>query len=141
MLAGAGASEPERREAVRFREALRSLLRSNHGEPLDQEALATLQEVASDCELTFSYRENGDLDLEPADQGVHGALARLQAVVYRAMLQGTWRRLKICLSDTCQWAFYDASKNRSGRWCSMEVCGNRMKVRSHRRRKSGVHSD
>jgi predicted RNA-binding Zn ribbon-like protein len=52
------------------------------------------------------------------------------------MLQGIWPRLKICLSDTCQWAFYDASKNRSGNWCSMEVCGNRMKVRSHRRRKS-----
>ncbi|CAA9491465.1 MAG: hypothetical protein AVDCRST_MAG12-2122, partial [uncultured Rubrobacteraceae bacterium] len=27
---------------------------------------------------------------------------------------------------------------RSGRWCSMEVCGNRAKTRAYRRRKSGA---
>ncbi len=40
----------------------------------------------------------------------------------------------VCSSDTCQWAFYDRSKNRSGRWCSMQVCGNRTKTRAYRAR-------
>jgi len=38
----------------------------------------------------------------------------------------------------CQWAFYDRSKNRSGRWCSMRTCGNRTKTRAYRtRRRAG----
>ena len=48
------------------------------------------------------------------------------------MADGTWRRLKACREDTCQWAFYDRSKNRSGTWCSMAVCGNRAKARAYR---------
>ena len=43
-------------------------------------------------------------------------------------------RVKICPADDCRWAFYDASRNRSRQWCSMEVCGNRAKARSHRAR-------
>ncbi|HSG18327.1 MAG TPA: CGNR zinc finger domain-containing protein, partial [Anaerolineae bacterium] len=31
--------------------------------------------------------------------------------------------------------FIDTSRNRSRRWCSMESCGNRAKVRQHRERK------
>jgi len=31
----------------------------------------------------------------------------------------------------CGWLFYDRSRNRSRRWCSMESCGNRAKARHH----------
>ncbi|MDP1819064.1 MAG: CGNR zinc finger domain-containing protein [Acidimicrobiales bacterium] len=31
-------------------------------------------------------------------------------------------------------AFYGGSRKRSKRWCSMEVCGNRAKVRAYRDR-------
>ncbi|MGH2778535.1 MAG: CGNR zinc finger domain-containing protein, partial [Actinomycetota bacterium] len=31
-------------------------------------------------------------------------------------------------------AFYDHSKNRSGKWCTMRVCGNRAKTRAYRER-------
>jgi predicted RNA-binding Zn ribbon-like protein len=44
--------------------------------------------------------------------------------------------LKICTNDECQWAFYDHSRNRSGAWCTMAVCGNRMKGRAFRRRQA-----
>jgi predicted RNA-binding Zn ribbon-like protein len=50
------------------------------------------------------------------------------------MENDTWARLKACRSDTCRWAFYDHSKNRSGHWCSMEVCGARHKAREYRAR-------
>jgi predicted RNA-binding Zn ribbon-like protein len=38
-------------------------------------------------------------------------------------------RLRACGSETCRWVFLDTSKNHSRRWCSMKVCGNRMKAR------------
>jgi len=58
------------------------------------------------------------------------------AIAYESMVAGTWSRLKVCPADDCQWAFYDHSKNRSGTWCSMKVCGNRAKVRRYRERRS-----
>ena len=51
-----------------------------------------------------------------------------------AQAEGTWDRLKACPWDTCRWAFYDRSKNRSGRWCRMDVCGNRAKAAAFRAR-------
>jgi predicted RNA-binding Zn ribbon-like protein len=47
---------------------------------------------------------------------------------------GEWSRLKTCARDTCRWVFYDHSRNRSGRWCSMQVCGNREKTAAYRAR-------
>jgi predicted RNA-binding Zn ribbon-like protein len=36
-----------------------------------------------------------------------------------------------CAADTCGWLFLDRSRNRSRRWCDMNVGGNRAKVRRH----------
>lgn len=38
-------------------------------------------------------------------------------------------RIKQC--SNCGWVFVDNSKNKSRRWCSMEICGNRIKARRH----------
>jgi len=39
-------------------------------------------------------------------------------------------RVKMCASaEGCGWLFLDTSKNGSRRWCSMEICGNRAKIR------------
>jgi predicted RNA-binding Zn ribbon-like protein len=38
-------------------------------------------------------------------------------------------RVRACSSPTCQWLFLDTSKNHHRRWCSMQQCGNRAKVR------------
>jgi predicted RNA-binding Zn ribbon-like protein len=48
---------------------------------------------------------------------------------------GEWSRVKTCARDSCRWVFFDASRNRSGRWCSMRVCGNREKTAAYRARK------
>jgi predicted RNA-binding Zn ribbon-like protein len=58
---------------------------------------------------------------------VDGAIGRVLAVVYGAMADGSWERLKACPREVCHWVFYDASRNRSGKWCAMSVCGNRTK--------------
>ena len=68
------------------------------------------------------------------------ALARILVVVLESMADGTWHRLKTCRSETCEWVFYDSSKNHSAAWCSMRVCGNRQKARRYRSRKRGNRS-
>jgi predicted RNA-binding Zn ribbon-like protein len=42
--------------------------------------------------------------------------------------------VKRCASETCLWLFLDHTKNHQRRWCDMKVCGNRAKVRAHRKR-------
>jgi predicted RNA-binding Zn ribbon-like protein len=72
--------------------------------------------------------------LVPDAAGVDGAIARLMSVVAGAVAEGTWERLKACPRHDCFWAFYDHSKNRSGKWCSMESCGNVEKAKAYRQR-------
>lgn len=56
-----------------------------------------------------------------------------EAVTLRAT--GDWARLKTCALDSCRWVFFDHSKNRSGRWCSMSGCGNKAKTAAYRARR------
>ena len=43
-------------------------------------------------------------------------------------------RIRKCESDACVVHFYDTSKKGSRRWCSMNICGNRMKVAAYQKR-------
>ncbi|HYN73862.1 MAG TPA: CGNR zinc finger domain-containing protein [Nakamurella sp.] len=49
-------------------------------------------------------------------------------------------RLRECEADDCGLLFLDTSRPGSRRWCSMERCGNRHKVRELRSRRATVHS-
>ncbi len=139
-LLGAGErirSDGDLAYALRVRDALRALLFANHDlETPSPEALAILDEAALRAGLTLHFRPDGTSRLEPAASGVEGAIGHLLAIAHAAITEGTWSRLKICRSDTCAWAFYDTSRNRSGKWCSMAVCGNRAKARTYRRRRN-----
>jgi predicted RNA-binding Zn ribbon-like protein len=127
-----GAADLQR--AVEVREALRGLLLANTGADLDPEAVASLNRSARNARLLVRFGDDGRAGLEPEPAGVEQAVARLLAIVYTAMTEGTWGRLKACRNHACGWAFYDQSKNQSGRWCTMEVCGNAMKARAYRSR-------
>ena len=50
-------------------------------------------------------------------------------------------RLRPCANDECRLFLIDRSRGGTGRWCSMEVCGNRMKARRHYGRTSGRPGD
>ena len=41
-------------------------------------------------------------------------------------------RIRECAADDCAIVFYDESRSNNRRWCSMQRCGNRAKVRAHR---------
>jgi predicted RNA-binding Zn ribbon-like protein len=123
-----GLSGPvELRNAVELREALRALLRANNGKPRSAAAVATVNDAA--VALAIALDADGLVRISAGD-----ALGRIVAVAVTAMLDGTWPRLKVCRN--CGWSFYDYSKNRSASWCSMQLCGNRLKTRAYRRRKA-----
>jgi predicted RNA-binding Zn ribbon-like protein len=46
--------------------------------------------------------------------------------------------IKKCENEACVLFFYDTTKNHSRRWCSMDACGNRMKVAAYYRRQRGA---
>ena len=124
----------DRKRVIAVREALRALCLANNGEPIDDDAVAPLNQAAARATLRVDVGVDGGTRLAPARAGVDGAIAQLLAIVHDAVLDDTWPRLKACAAETCQWAFYDASRNCSGAWCVMEVCGNRAKARSFRAR-------
>ena len=52
--------------------------------------------------------------------------------------QADLARVKQCQGDRCGWLFFDATKNKSRRWCEMEVCGNRAKQKRFGARARGA---
>src|SRR5918994_1326838 len=126
-------TEPERVRLFRLRESLHALADVNR----DGAALADPDLIVLNREgkavSRFSFDRHGGMTLEPAASGVDGSIARLLMIFFEAQLAETFRRLKSCRQ--CGWAFYDRSKNRSGSWCAMSICGNRKKNRTYRRRK------
>jgi predicted RNA-binding Zn ribbon-like protein len=135
---GATVTKADLRRALEVREGLRSLLMANNGMPADEERVARLDQVAARAGVRVAFRPGPEPRLVPEAGGVDGAIGRLLAIVAGAVEQGHWQRLKACPRDVCHWAFYDHSKNRSGRWCLMDVCGNIEKARAFRERKRGA---
>ncbi|HWE32908.1 MAG TPA: CGNR zinc finger domain-containing protein [Solirubrobacteraceae bacterium] len=132
----AGRTALDRREldrALALREGLRELARG------DRRALARLNDAARGAVAGVTLSVSGPRFVAPADAGLDGAVGRLLAIVAAAMIDGSWSRLKICPGDDCGWAFYDHSRNQTGRWCSMSVCGGRAKARAHYRRRRRTH--
>jgi predicted RNA-binding Zn ribbon-like protein len=134
---GVRATKADLARATELREALRSILLRHTGEAIeDGKAHRTLDQAACRARLRLRFDDHGRAVLEPRAGGVDGALGRLLAIVQESMAQGTWERLKACRDPACEWAFYDHTKNRSGAWCTMQVCGNRAKARAYRARQA-----
>jgi predicted RNA-binding Zn ribbon-like protein len=119
------------------REAIRELLYENNRQPGTVDPYAVLDRAAAAARLTLDLREQA---IVPRARGVDGALGSILAVVFAAMRDGTWPRLKACRNHDCRWAFYDYSRNRSASWCSMQLCGNRTKTRAYRRRHAAARA-
>jgi predicted RNA-binding Zn ribbon-like protein len=133
-------SPADLKRAIDVREGLRAVLLHNNGHPLDEERVARLDRAVRRAGVRVRFVGGGDPELVPDAEGVDGAVARLMAIVAAAVEHGRWERLKACPREECEWAFYDQSKNRSGRWCTMESCGNIEKAKAFRERRRGATS-
>ena len=129
------------RRAIEVREALRDVMGANNGEPLNPEAVELLNKAAARAKVVAAFDDYASWRIEPASNGVDRVLGEMLATVFRSMSDGSWQRMKACGNPDCRWAFYDASKNRSGRWCEMASCGNRMKARAFRERTRKQHDE
>jgi predicted RNA-binding Zn ribbon-like protein len=125
--------------ACEVREALRSLLLANNGEPDDPRARAVLDAAARRARLEATFPPDGAA-LVPQADGADAAIGRILAAAFAAMLDGSWTRLKACRGELCGWAFYDRSTNASATWCSMSVCGGRAKAGAYYRRRRAERS-
>lgn len=122
-----------------LRRLLRELaMRNTRGADPDDALRAEFAAIAAELRVTFELGARGALVLEPAADGVDGALAEILSRVYDAQASGAWRRLKSCPGPHCGWLFYDASRNASSTWCSMSICGNRTKTAAYRRRRKAA---
>jgi predicted RNA-binding Zn ribbon-like protein len=125
--------EKLRRDALTLREGLRGLLREHNGADPDPAARQAVAGVAAAYPLVLDVSDDGVPVLRPVHPaGVRAALEEVLATVARTSSEGSFERLKACLDHRCEWAFYDRSRNRAGRWCSMAGCGTRSKMKVYR---------
>ena len=124
--AGTPVTAADLKQAHHLRDQIRALALANNGVPTDASLEAQLVVRIDDAHAVLASPQ----------RDVDGALAELVGIVYTAMADGSWARLKACRSHLCKWLFYDRSRNRSAVWCSMAVCGNRTKTRAYRARRA-----
>jgi len=136
LPAGAPVDAEDHRRLLALRESLRALLRANAGEGDGEPDLSPLREAAAGSRYGAALAADGRVCINAEGEAVGALQARLLLAMELVQLLGAWPRLKACGADDCQWAFYDASRNRSRTWCSMDVCGNREKTRRYRGRKA-----
>ncbi|HEX2266581.1 MAG TPA: CGNR zinc finger domain-containing protein, partial [Actinomycetota bacterium] len=122
----------DHRMLLELREGLRAVLTDKTSET---GRFGALDDAARKARFTIEFDAATRPRLIPTAGGVGGAVGKILAAAYEAGVEGTWDRLKACRQ--CSWIFFDRSRNRSAEWCSMSICGNRVKNRAYRRRQSG----
>jgi len=120
---------------LELREAIRQILGDHTDRRHDPEAASRLTMALAPCRLVVAVDPAGGARLVSAD---HDSFSRViggvAATIAEAAAVGTWARLKCCPGERCGWAFYDRSASSRSRWCSMQVCGARSKMRAYRGR-------
>ncbi|HET8778440.1 MAG TPA: CGNR zinc finger domain-containing protein [Agromyces sp.] len=124
-------------DAIALRDAIaRMALGSAHGEPTR----------ATDIDLVNLYAATPDIPptlsggTRQAGRSVHtigqalATIARDAVDLFDAANAG---RIRECNGSDCAMVYLDTSRAATRRWCSMQRCGNRAKVRAHRARKAG----
>ena len=93
-----------------------------------------VNEIAAGVPTVVRFISDEESGVHPAGEGADAIVGALIADLDRAVSGGTWKRVRLCAYEPCKSAFYDATRSRTQRWHSYEVCGNRANVASYRRR-------
>jgi predicted RNA-binding Zn ribbon-like protein len=117
-----------------FRELLRAMALANNGRPMSPAKVTDLKRELARLRFVAATDASHGIRFESATGGLDQALGRIVAIVNEEMILGRWNRMKACARDVCHWVFFDHSRNRTGTWCSMSICGSRTKVSAYYRR-------
>ncbi len=112
-------------------QALRADLRSVVG---GAEPASSAPELRA-ASIGLSLGADGRADLAPRGQGWRVLVGQILIEVLEAQRADTWRRLKTCRNERCAVAFYDRSRNNSGAWHNVRICGNAVNLRASRARR------
>ncbi|MFJ9741081.1 CGNR zinc finger domain-containing protein [Streptomyces sp. NPDC101166] len=127
-------STAELADARRTRDALFLLTAARaHGRPLEPRHVDVLNQAAGEPPLISRLTPDGTRVWAPGATGT----ALLSTVARDAIDLFTGPhadRIRVCDADDCHLLFVDTSRPGRRRWCAMEHCGNREKVRAHRAR-------
>ncbi len=138
LAAGAGAglvvSAAEVAEARALRDALWRLTEGHvRGAPPGPDDLATLNDAAARPPLTARLTADGGRAWAAGGTGT-GLLSTVARDAVDLFTGAHAHRIRACGAHDCRLLFVDTSRPGKRRWCSMERCGNRAKVRAHRAR-------
>jgi predicted RNA-binding Zn ribbon-like protein len=125
-------------QALRLRETIRAMLGAMASKrPLRAPWVAEVNEaLAAGVGASRLFRQGSGwrLGLSPGVAGPAQALAPLARAIADLVVSGRSVEIGKCANPRCVFYFRDRSRTRRRRWCSMAVCGNRMKVAAHVRR-------
>jgi hypothetical protein len=133
-------TEADLRWGLRIQQALRTKVFEQAGAARDHDAIEVLNDAARDTGLRICFGCPTEGHMHTDAPGMKGAVGRLLGAAFLAELDGTFGRLRGCANPDCTSVFYDRSKNRTARWCSMASCGNRSKVRRFRERERSARA-
>ena len=130
-VGGIGA-EAELRHVLRVRQALQAVVRGEQPPALLASELqgVTCIPAITDGQITWTLSV-------PPDRG----LALRAVLAWDALAKRSPGRLRPCANDECRLFLIDRSKANAARWCSMAVCGNRMKARRHYQRARNTEAE
>jgi predicted RNA-binding Zn ribbon-like protein len=137
-LAEPAMTERELSDALMLRKAIANLtLASLRGEPGDTADIDVVNLFAATPDippaLSGGSRQAGAGRVR-ATQAL-STIARSAVDLFGSEAVG---RIRECSADDCGFVYLDTSRSANRRWCSMQRCGNRAKVRAHRARAAQV---
>jgi len=125
-----------------FREALRrEVIRQERGLPISESFLEELNQLLEQHPSRMAVQRHAkqlslNVVFEPREpEDIWAPIAAAAA----DLLSGVPKdRVRKCESESCVLHFYDTSKKGSRRWCSMSLCGNKVKVAAYQKRNRGT---
>lgn len=121
-------------QIVKFRHDLRAWI-------LDSSDSLSINELAANISFQAEFNDDGEVRFVTQGNACDKVIGTLIEIICESQKHGTWERFKCCALPTCGWAFYDATRSRTKRWCSMQTCGSRHKSREHYKRKQQADID
>jgi len=139
-------SEPGAVDAVllkilRLRECVRAIFSAvEEGRDFPKAWVAPINEILRVTEghdEVVVHEGRWRLEFIGRESGLEWLLAAIALSAAELIVEGQDAPLKRCANAGCRLFFYDDSRTRRRRWCSMAVCGNRHKVAAFLKRKGG----